>query len=131
MTRRPGLLLALFLPLASALFVSGCASRVIQVTIENRSGGTLRNIEVEYPGGSFGLATMEQGGTYRYPIKPQRKGPVQIRYVNDEGRMQSVTGTVVEHNDSGSLRIILSGEGAEFSPEVNRSAIEVFGVSIS
>jgi hypothetical protein len=107
-TAKTRILLALFL-----LFgVIGCRSHVIKVTVTNASNQTLSNIIVDYPGATFGIASLAPGKTFPYAIKPYETGFIKIQFTNAQGTIQTYTGTKVSKGDEGSIDVQLTHEGA-------------------
>jgi hypothetical protein len=103
-TAKAWTLLALFL-----LFgVIGCRSHVIKVTVTNASNQTLSNIIVDYPGATFGIASLAPDKTFPYAIKPYETGFIKIQFTNAQGAIQTYTGTKVSKGDEGSIEIQLT-----------------------
>lgn len=107
--------LFLFLLLAM-VGASGCRSRVINVTIENRSGAELRNVEVQYPGGSYGRSAIPAGSTYSYRIKVLRSGALLFSYTDAAGKTVTTTGPAVTPQLEGDLVIDVASGGVAFAP---------------
>jgi hypothetical protein len=60
----------LLLSLAAVLLLGGCnyARKMMYVTLVNRSGEAMRNVELRYPTASFGLAELRSGQTHQHMV---------------------------------------------------------------
>ena len=89
------------LPLA----LSACTrQRYIETTIRNESGGELRTVEVDYPGGSFGTTRLSVGQTFRYRFKPLHTGASKLLYV-ENGKEYSFNGPDLKEAVGGVMSI--------------------------
>ena len=100
---------ALFLILVGVAVITGCRSRVIQVTITNTGREAIRNIEVQYPGASYGITQLKPGASHQYRIKPLSTATIQISYEDSTGKQQIKSGPRVEKGQEGTLTIIING----------------------
>jgi hypothetical protein len=104
----------LALILATVMFaIGGCRSRTITISIHNGGEHAVRNVEVQYPGGSYGAAQIGPGYTHGYKIKPRSAGTMVISYVDPAGNTQRKNGPRVAVDQEGELKIIV--RGAELS----------------
>lgn len=79
--------LFLFLTLS---FFSGCFfSDRATVVIENKSGGALQEVKINYPGGQSILGTIQSGEVKKTQFKIRSEGNIEIIHQNSSG--QSVT----------------------------------------
>jgi hypothetical protein len=99
-----------FLILAATLCLAlcGCASRVITVVINNQSDSPIRNIEVTYNGGSYGVSSIAAGAAHKNQIKPFGASTLQIDYLDASGKKKTQAGPRVAKNDSGTVQITIS-----------------------
>jgi hypothetical protein len=113
-------LLAATAPLLFA--ASGCHSYHIDTTVENRTGGEIRLLEVDYPSASFGADSLTSGADYHYRIQLRGQGPLKVQYtVGEAGQSQvkTIAGPTVAERQEGRLEILLlPGGKAEFHPEL-------------
>lgn len=106
--------------LMACLWLSGClTSRVINVTVANQSSGAIRNIEVTYPGGSYGISGLNHQARHAYRIKPFYDGEIQISWQDADGKVRKATGPKLHKDDQGRLVILLDELGAHFSPTIS------------
>jgi len=112
---RPALA-ALFPVLA---FLAGCHSYHVDATIENRSGGPIQLLEVDYPSASFGADAVAAGSDFHYRFQVQGSGPVTIQYTDANRRAVKQSGPTLADKQEGSLEIVLlPGGQVEFHPEM-------------
>jgi hypothetical protein len=101
-----------------ALF-SGCHSYHVETSVENRTGGAIQLLEVDYPSASFGDNRLDAGGVFHYRIQLRGSGPLQVQYTTKDERQIHIDGPVLTERQEGSLQIVLLPEGkAEFHPEL-------------
>ena len=117
---RRGILTAMLLTaLAGA---AGCHSYHIETTVENRTGGAIQLLEVDYPSASFGANTLAAGEVFHYRIQLRGTGPLKVQYsTSDRGqtRLTQVDGPTVAERQEGRLQIVLlPGGKAEFHPDL-------------
>ncbi|MGP8251139.1 MAG: hypothetical protein ACLQHF_03840 [Terracidiphilus sp.] len=106
--------------LASSLAISGCQSHHIDSTIENRTGATIHQVEIDYPSASFGIDTLNPGQIYPYRFKVQGKGPLKVQYTDSTGKQVHLQGTTLAEGDEGQYLIILLPDGkVQWIPSLN------------
>jgi len=98
--------------IVSFIILSGCRSRVIKVTVINSSTDKISNVVIDYPGATFGIASLAPDKIFPYSIKPNDTGPLKIQFANARGVDHNATGPVVHRNDEGSVEIRLTQDGA-------------------
>jgi hypothetical protein len=120
MKARTSLLLALAAPLLFA--ICGCHSYHIEATVENRTGGAIQLLEVEYPSASFGADTLAAGADFHYRIQLRGSGPLKVQYTagdSRQGQLTQIDGPTVAERQEGRLEIVLlPGGKAEFHPQL-------------
>ncbi len=100
--------------------ISGCHSAHIEATVENRTGGTITLLEVDYPSASFGADTLAADGTFHHRIQTRGTGPLSVQYAAARGRTVQITGPTLHEQQEGSIQIILLPDGkAEFHPALS------------
>jgi hypothetical protein len=115
-------LLAVF-PVA-ALFVSTCHSYHVETTVENRTGGAIQLLEVDYPSASYGVNSLAAGAEYHYRIQLRGSGPLKVLYTGSDGRKTQVEGPMLAEQQEGRIEIVLlSGGKAEFHPQLTDAVV--------
>ena len=106
---------------ASLLFVAGCRSHQMDITVENRTGASARLLEVDYPNASFGANNLAPGTVMHYRIQVTADGPLSLQYTASDGHIVHSNGPAVSANQEGSLEILLlPGGKSDFHPELKR-----------
>lgn len=104
----------------AAGFLAGCHSAHVEVAVENRTGGPVRLLEVDYPSASFGSDALADGATMHYRIQIQGSGPVKVQYTAADGRQLQVEGPALAERQEGTLDVVvLPGGKAEFHPHLS------------
>ena len=115
-TVRKGLLIALLPILAAPI---ACHSYHVDTTIENRTGGAVRLLEVDYPSASFGTDSIAAGADFHYRFQVQGNGPVKVQYTAADGHAVQITGPTLADRQEGQLEIVLLPNGrGEFHPQL-------------
>jgi hypothetical protein len=113
---RGWILPAILLP---TLIAAGCHSYHIETTVENRTGGAIQLLEVDYPSASFGDNSLAADGVYHYRIQLRGNGPLKVQYTTGDGRPIQIEGPTLAELQEGQLQIVLlPGGKAEFHPEL-------------
>ena len=114
----PGVAAALGLLCLNA--ISGCHSYHIEATVQNRTGGTITLLEVDYPSASFGADTLAEDGVVHHRIQTRGSGAISVQYAGAHGRSIQITGPTLHEQQEGSIEIVLlPGGKAEFHPSLN------------
>ena len=100
------MLACLILPL------SGCRTPLVQTTIINQGTTEVRNVELDYPSASFGLASLQPGGHFSYRFKIDGSGHLQLHYVDSAKHDHSKTGPYVAQGQQGTLQINIGDSGS-------------------
>src|SRR6266853_4393757 len=109
--------LTLLLALAA---LTGCKSRVIKVSVVNTSAQRVANIAIDYPGGTFGISSLEPGKTFPYTIKPLDNGPLKIQFADAAGKTHTTSGSELHKDDEGAIEIKLTQETATVAYNLTR-----------
>jgi hypothetical protein len=108
--------------LAAALALTctaGCHSYHIETTVENRTGGAIQLLEVDYPSASFGADNLAANAVYRYRIQLRGSGPLKVQYTGSDGRQAQIEGPQLTELQEGRIEIVLlPGGKAEFHPQL-------------
>ena len=106
--------------LAVVVVLAGCHSFHVDVTVENRTGASVRLLEVDYPSASFGANSLAAGGSFHYRIQVQGSGPVKVQYTAGDGRQRQIQGPALAESQEGTLEIVLLSNGkTEFMPHLS------------
>lgn len=110
---------AIVILLAAFMALAGCHSYHIDTTVENRTGGAIQLLEVDYPSASFGANSLAAGEIFHYRIQLRGAGPLKVQYTGSDGRQTQVEGPTLAERQEGRLEIVLLPEGrAEFHPQL-------------
>ncbi|MGA3373326.1 MAG: hypothetical protein ABSC48_16340 [Terracidiphilus sp.] len=106
-------------PLAAVLSLAGCHSRHIDTTVENRTGGAIQLLEVDYPSASFGANSLAAGEVFHYRIHLRGSGGLKVEYTASDGRQTQIEGPALAEPQEGRIEIVLlPGGNAEFHPHL-------------
>lgn len=101
----------------AALASTGCRPHQIDTTIENRTGGPIQLLEVDYPYASFGADSLASGADFHYKFTVIGNGPLTVEYTAN-GHQAHITGPTLTEHQQGRLQIILlPAAKAQFVPE--------------
>lgn len=92
------------------LLLSGCRSRWIGLTITNTGTGPIRNLELAYPGGTFGASSIAPDSSFRYRLKVTRDGPMKLTFLEPDGREHHENGPAVHVGDEGEMTVTIDKE---------------------
>ena len=97
------------------LLLTGCTfqSHVIYVSLVNKGQSEARNIEVRYPGGSFGVSSLPPGRTYEYRIKPFYDGSVEVEYHYGAAKVRSII-SKVQKDQVGKASVLIDESGVKW-----------------
>jgi hypothetical protein len=100
--------------------ISGCHSAHIEATVENRTGGTITLLEVDYPSASFGADTLAVDGSFHHRIQTRDNGPISVQYTAAGRHAIQIQGPTLYEGQQGSIEIVLLPNGkAEFHPALD------------
>ena len=110
---------ALFGFAAGALLVSGCKSHHVDMTLENRTGAVLEQMEIDYPSASFGTNALAPGAILHYRVQVRGAGAVIVQYSLAGGKTVHASGPELREGQDGELRIVLEPGGqVDFEPRI-------------
>jgi hypothetical protein len=114
---RSGILAAVLAPMLVS--AAGCHSYHIDMTVENRTGGAIQLLEVDYPSASFGADKLAAGEVFRYSIQVRGSGPLKVEYTGSDGRQAQMNGPTLAERQEGRIQIVLlPGGKADFHPKL-------------
>jgi hypothetical protein len=106
------------LAVAALATLAGCHSYHIDAVVENRTGGAVKLLEVDYPNASFGIDAIAAGADFHYRFQIQGSGPLKVQYTLPDEKTASVTGPTVAQGQEGRLQIVLLPDAkVEFQPD--------------
>jgi hypothetical protein len=82
----------------------------LTIIASNHGQEPVRNIEVDFPGGSYGIGTILPGASATRWIKPTSSAPLRILYSDASGDHQ-LNAMLLKPGDSGSIRINFQPHG--------------------
>ena len=107
------------------LVLAGCHSYHVETTVENRTGGAIQLLEVDYPSASFVANTLAAGAEYHYRIQLRGTGPLKVEYTGSDGRKIQIEGPVLAEQQEGRIEIVLlPGGKVEFHPNLSDVAVK-------
>lgn len=101
--------------------LTACKPDNIFFSIENRSGGTLHNVKVSYPGDDLTFSTLENStitGTYRHFDGP---GDLSISYSTEDGQSHNSTGPHVTGEEKGEVKVSIDASWANFDTKFEQA----------
>jgi VCBS repeat-containing protein len=99
------------------MLLAGCQSPWIQCTIVNHEATPVSLVEVNYPGGSFGVQTIAAGGSYRYRFHALSTDRLSLDFTDAARQNHTVTGPELQQGQEGSLQIeIDAGNHVSWTP---------------
>jgi hypothetical protein len=102
----------------AALAATGCRPHQIDASVENRTGGPIQLLEVDYPYASFGVDSLASGADFHYKFTVIGSGPLTVEYTA-QGHQAHITGPNLAEHLQGRLQIILlPGAKAQFLPDL-------------
>lgn len=111
--------LSAVIAMAAMMALAGCHSYHVETTVENRTGGAIQLLEVDYPSASFGANTLAAGAIFPYRIQLRGAGPLKVQYTGSDGQKTQVEGPMLAEQQEGRIEIVLLPEGkVEFHPNL-------------
>lgn len=123
MTGRKGRLSAALaaVTLGFAALFTGCHSPWIRCTIVNHESTPVSLVEVDYPGGSFGVQTIAAGASYGYRFHALATDTVSLEFTDAAHRSHTVKGPEIGQGQEGTLGIDITPDGSVlWTPALNR-----------
>jgi len=106
---------------AIGLAVTGCHAAHVNVTVENRTGGPVRLLEVDYPSASFGADSLASGAIMKYRIQLQGTGSLKVQYTGANNHQAQIQGPDLIQGQEGKLEIVLEpADKVEFHPQLTK-----------
>lgn len=118
MTRKALRILLALAP--TCLLLAGCQSHEITVVIRNKTSGTIRDVEIDYPAGppsngsqSFGTDHLDNTGQFQYSFKPTGDGNLILRFLDALGHTREEPGPEVHAGDHGEIFLTITNNGRD------------------
>jgi hypothetical protein len=64
----------------------------VETTVENRTGGAIQLLDVDYPSASFGANSLVAGAVFRYRIQVRGNGPLNVTYTGSDAQQVQIEG---------------------------------------
>ncbi len=97
--------IALGTALIIAALVTGCQSPWIQCTIVNHEPAPVSLVEVNYPGGSFGVQTIAPGASFHYRFHSLSTDKLSLDFIDAAKKSHTATGPELQQRQEGTLQI--------------------------
>jgi len=94
--------------------LTGCAPDNVFFRVRNRSGETLHDVVISYPGDTLTIKTlnnMTDLGIFRHFNGP---GALSVTYSTEDGRTHTTSGPQVTGNEKGDVSVTCDGSDASF-----------------
>lgn len=82
------------------------------MTIRNNARVPIHNVELDYPGASFGTGSIGAGSSYSYRIKPTDSGPMILSFDQDNGKSFKEPGPNVDRGIDANLTILVDQDAS-------------------
>lgn len=103
--------LAATLLLVCAFSMLACHSYHIEASVENRTGGAITLLEVDYPSASFGSDALAADAVFHHRFQVRDSGPISVQYTAANGRQIQLKGPTLYEKQEGSIEIVLLPDG--------------------
>ena len=91
--------------------MAGCQSAWVQATVVNEQNAPVSLVEVNYPGGSFGVQSIGAQGNFRYRFHILSDDQITISYNDAAGHSHTEKGPQLKQGEGGTLRIVIAPDG--------------------
>jgi hypothetical protein len=93
--------------LAAALLLAGCQSPWVQATVTNDQDTPINLVEVNYPGGSFGIQNIAPHATFHYRFHILLNDKVEVDFTDATRHNHTVKGPQLDQGEAGTLGIAI------------------------
>ncbi len=97
--------------LALLTLCAGCRSPWVQATVANRQNTPVQLVEVDYPGGTFGVQTIAAHASYHYRFHILDSGSITLDFTDSANHSHTSKGPEVRPGQQGTLRIDIEPDG--------------------
>lgn len=91
--------------LVIAALLIGCQSPWVQCTIVNHEPAAVSLVEVNYPGGSFGVQTIAPGASFHYRFHALSTDKLSLDFIDAAKHSHTATGPELQERQEGTLQI--------------------------
>jgi hypothetical protein len=91
---------------------AACHSTGVNVTIRNNGHAAIRNVELDYPGASFGIGTIGAGSSYSYRIKPTGNGQMVLSFDQENGKSFKEPGPKIDRGVDANLVVLVDQDAS-------------------
>ena len=91
--------------LAAGILLSGCQSPWVQATVTNDQDTPINLVEVNYPGGSFGIQNIAPYASFHYRFHILANDKVEVDFTDSANHSVAVKGPDLEQGEHGALGI--------------------------
>ncbi len=105
MMRRASKQIALGTVLVLGALLAGCQSPWIQCTIVNHEPAPVSLVEVNYPGGSFGVQTIAPGAAFHYRFHALSSDKLSLDFTDAAKHSHTAAGPELQQSQEGTLQI--------------------------
>jgi hypothetical protein len=91
--------------IAALTAMCGCKSAWVQATVINDEDTPVNLVEVNYPGGSFGVQNIAPHSSFHYRFHILSNDPVEVDFTDAAGHARDVKGPELDQGEEGTLRI--------------------------
>lgn len=101
--------------------LQGCQSPWVQATIVNDEETSVNLVEVNYPGGSFGIQSIAALASFHYRFHILSDDKVELDFTDAAGHSSAVKGPELDQGEEGTLRMeIQPGDKVDWSTSLKR-----------
>lgn len=102
-------------------FLQGCQSPWVQATIVNDEETPVNLVEVNYPGGSFGIQSIAAHASFHYRFHILSDDKVELDFTDAAGHSAAVKGPELDQGEEGTLRMdIQPGDKVDWTTSLKR-----------
>lgn len=93
------------LALVALTAMGGCKSAWVQATVNNHEDTPVNLVQVNYPGGTFGVQSIAAHASYHYRFHILATDKVEVTFTDAAAHTQDVKGPEMQPGEEGTLRI--------------------------
>jgi hypothetical protein len=91
----------------------------VEVKVVNGGTAPVSVVEADYPGGSFGVDTLEAGEAYHYRFKILGSGPTKLIWTDAARHDYSSAGPQLSEGQQGTMTVTILGGTAEWDTHLH------------
>lgn len=101
--------LSVLIPVCCAILaasvITGCQSPWVQAAVVNQQDAPIHLVEVDYPGGSFGVQTIAPHAVFHYRFHILATDRITLNFTDAAGHNHTAKGPQLSQKEEGALRI--------------------------